>query len=135
MTLGGIVVATMLPIGLFLFRDRPERFGMSPDLGAHLERSGVTLEPAFTRAGASASPRSHHKPAISCSASRATLASRCSFGACCEHPAYECGIHTVGKPSTSAKTSFGSDPPTLGRIAGRRPVVRAIDSAVKRTHG
>ena len=38
----------------------------------------------------------------------------CSFGACCEQPAYEWGTHIVGKPSTSAKTSFGKEPPRFG---------------------
>ncbi|MGF6806764.1 hypothetical protein OKW30_001890 [Paraburkholderia sp. Clong3] len=33
---------------------------------------------------AAPSPRSHHTPAITASASRATDASKCSFGACCE---------------------------------------------------
>ena len=33
-TLGALVFATMLPVGLLLFRDRPERFGLAPDLGA-----------------------------------------------------------------------------------------------------
>jgi MFS family permease len=47
--LGVIVAATMLTVGLLLFRDRPERFGLSPDLGAPSQRSRVTPEPAFTR--------------------------------------------------------------------------------------
>ena len=67
--------------------------------------------------------------------SRATLPSRCSFGACCEQAGYECGIQTVGMPRTSAKQSFGSDPPRFGRIAGGAPVVRSIDAATRRTHG
>ena len=54
--LGAVVAATMLPVGLFLFRDRPERFGLSPDLGAHSKRSGVRPEPAFTRAEALRTP-------------------------------------------------------------------------------
>jgi MFS family permease len=52
LTLGVIVAATMLPVGILLFRDRPERFGLTPDLGAPSQRSRVTLEPAFTRAEA-----------------------------------------------------------------------------------
>jgi MFS family permease len=46
----------MLPVGLVLFRDRPERFGLSPNLGAHVERSGARSEPAFTRAQAARTP-------------------------------------------------------------------------------
>jgi MFS family permease len=52
LTLGVMVAATMLAVGLLLFRDRPERFGLTPDLGAASQRSRVTPEPAFTRAEA-----------------------------------------------------------------------------------
>jgi MFS family permease len=52
MTLGAVVVATMLPVGLLLFRDRPELFGLSPDLGTPSKRSAVGVEPASTRAEA-----------------------------------------------------------------------------------
>ena len=52
------------------------------------------------------------------SPSRRSSGGRCSFGACCEHPAYECGTHTVRSPNTSVKISLGSDPPRLGSTAG-----------------
>jgi MFS family permease len=52
LTLGVTVAATVLAVGLLLFRDRPERFGLTPDLGAPRHRSRVTPEPAFTRAEA-----------------------------------------------------------------------------------
>ena len=51
-TLGVAVAGTMLPVGLLLFRARPEQFGLSPDLGAPSQRRKVTQEPAFTRAEA-----------------------------------------------------------------------------------
>ena len=35
----------------------------------------------------------------------------------------------------SAKTSFGSEPPRFGRIAGLAPVVRSMEAAVHFTHG
>ena len=54
--LGAVVAATMLPVGLILFRDRPERFGLSPDLGAHSKRARGRPEPAFTRAEALRTP-------------------------------------------------------------------------------
>ena len=50
--LGAIVAGTMVPIGLLLFRGRPELFGLSPDLGVQSHRSRQTSEPAFTRAEA-----------------------------------------------------------------------------------
>ena len=50
--LGATVAATMLPVGLVLFRGRPETFGLSPDLGAPMQRSKGVWEPAFTRAQA-----------------------------------------------------------------------------------
>jgi MFS family permease len=52
LTLGVTVAAMVLAVGLLLFRDRPERFGLTPDLGAPRHRSRVTPEPAFTRAEA-----------------------------------------------------------------------------------
>jgi MFS family permease len=52
LSLGVLVAGTMLTVGLLLFRDRPERFGLSPDLGASTQRSAVRPEPAFTRAEA-----------------------------------------------------------------------------------
>jgi sugar phosphate permease len=54
--LGVVVTATMLPVGLLLFRDRPERFGLTPDVGAPTRRSRLTPEPAFTRAAALRTP-------------------------------------------------------------------------------
>jgi MFS family permease len=56
LTLGVIVAATMLAIGLLLFRDRPELFGLTPDLGAPSQRSGETPEPEFTRPEALRTP-------------------------------------------------------------------------------
>ena len=50
--LGVLVGATMLPVGLLVFRDRPERFGLRPDLGAPAPRMRVRAEPDFTRAQA-----------------------------------------------------------------------------------
>ena len=58
----------------------------------------------------------------------------CSFGACCEQAEYECGIQIVGKPSVSANTSLGNEPPRFGRIAGFFPVVRVILSTAHFTH-
>jgi MFS family permease len=52
LTLGVIVAATLLAVGLLVFRDRPERFGLTPDLGVPRQRSRVTPEPAYTRAEA-----------------------------------------------------------------------------------
>jgi MFS family permease len=52
LSLGVLVAGTMLTVGLLLFRDRPERFGLLPDLGAASERSRARAEPAFTRAEA-----------------------------------------------------------------------------------
>ena len=51
-TLGVVVATTMLVVGLVVFRDRPERFGLSPDLGAPTQRSHAEREPTFTRAEA-----------------------------------------------------------------------------------
>jgi MFS family permease len=52
LTLVVMVAATMLAVGLLVFRDRPERFGLTPDLGVPRQRSRVTPEPAYTRAEA-----------------------------------------------------------------------------------
>ena len=52
LVLGVLVSATMLPVGLLLFRDRPERFGLRPDLGTQAPRSSTRVEPALTRAQA-----------------------------------------------------------------------------------
>jgi MFS family permease len=56
LTLGVMVAATMLAVGLLLFRDRPELFGLIPDLGAPSQRSRVTPEPVVTRAEALRTP-------------------------------------------------------------------------------
>jgi MFS family permease len=56
LTLGVTVAATMLTVGVLLFRDRPENFGLTPDLGAPSERSQLRLEPEFTRAEALRTP-------------------------------------------------------------------------------
>jgi len=74
----------------------------------------------------STSPKSQNIPAMIPNPSRAIEPSMCSFGACCEHAEYECGIHIVGKPNVSAKTSLGSEPPRLGNMAGLMPVVRSM---------
>jgi MFS family permease len=50
--LGVLVSATMLPVGLPVFRDRPERFGLRPDLGAPAPRTSARSEPDFTHAQA-----------------------------------------------------------------------------------
>ena len=47
LALGAIVTVTMLPVGLLLFRDRPERFGLNPDLGAHGDPSRARPEPTL----------------------------------------------------------------------------------------
>ena len=56
LVLGAVVAATMVPVGLLLFRDRPERFGLHPDLGAPGVRAAAKPEPAFTRAEAIRTP-------------------------------------------------------------------------------
>jgi sugar phosphate permease len=56
LTLGVMVAATVLAIGLVLFRDRPELFGLTPDLGAPSRRSRETPEPEFTRGEALRTP-------------------------------------------------------------------------------
>src|SRR5471032_3003379 len=80
------------------------------------------------------SPRSQKRPVMSCSASRATLASRCSSGACCRQFGYECGIKMVGSPRVVAKQSFGMVPPRLGKIVTALAVVAAIDAWAQFTH-
>jgi sugar phosphate permease len=52
LVLGVLVSATMLPVGLLVCRDRPERFGLRPDLGVQAPRTQARAEPAFTRAQA-----------------------------------------------------------------------------------
>jgi MFS family permease len=56
LTLGAVVGATMLVVGVSLFRDRPERFGLLPDFGVWVLRSDAPAEPVFTRAGALRTP-------------------------------------------------------------------------------
>jgi len=47
--LAAFLACTILPVGAGLFRDRPERFGLQPDLGLRLGGVGEWTEPAFTR--------------------------------------------------------------------------------------
>lgn len=54
--LGALVAGTMLPIGVLLFRGRPELLGLSPDLGAEIQQARSTPEPVFTRAEALRTP-------------------------------------------------------------------------------
>jgi MFS family permease len=51
LTLALIVAATILPIAVIFFRDRPELFGRKPDLGVELS-AAARAEPSFTRAQA-----------------------------------------------------------------------------------
>lgn len=55
-SLGVTVTATILVVGVVLFRDRPERFGLMPDLGGPRLPSRTTPEPTFTRAEALHTP-------------------------------------------------------------------------------
>ena len=54
--LGALVGGTMIPIGLLLFRARPEVFGLLPDLGRQVQKGVSRLEPTFTRAQAVRTP-------------------------------------------------------------------------------
>lgn len=56
LTLGALVAAVMIAVGLLVFRDRPERFGLRPDLGVPRHRSRVMAEPVYTRAQALQTP-------------------------------------------------------------------------------
>lgn len=47
--LGAVVCTTMLPVVIFLFRDRPEKFGLTPDVGTRPSLSKSQSEAAFTR--------------------------------------------------------------------------------------
>lgn len=50
LALGGIVAVTILPVAAALFRDRPEKFGLSTDAGLLLPAAqGPRNEPSFTR--------------------------------------------------------------------------------------
>jgi hypothetical protein len=50
--LGVLVLATMVPVGLLLFRGRPELFGLKPDLGGQVSPSRSPPEPVYSRAEA-----------------------------------------------------------------------------------
>ena len=73
--------------------------------------------------GACPALRDPNKGRPSAAAPRGRWRRKCSFGACCEQPRYECGTQRVGRPSPSEKISFGSEPPVFGSMAGRKPVV------------
>lgn len=47
--LGGLVALTILPVAAALFRDRPEKFGLSPDAGLPPATEDSREEPSFTR--------------------------------------------------------------------------------------
>jgi MFS family permease len=55
LTLGVIVAGSMVVVGLVVFRDRPELFGLAPDLGVPQQGRGKP-EPAYTRAEALRTP-------------------------------------------------------------------------------
>jgi hypothetical protein len=86
----------------------------------------TAIRSSHCEGGVRGSPKSQYRPAMSCRPSRAMAIGRCSLGGW-EQP--RCGTQIVGIPSTSEKMSFGSEPPELGRIAGRAPVVLAIEAA------
>ncbi|MBR0965661.1 MFS transporter [Bradyrhizobium diazoefficiens] len=50
--LAGLVAVTILPVAALLFRDRPEKYGLSTDAGLPPSTKEVTEEPSFTRAQA-----------------------------------------------------------------------------------
>jgi MFS family permease len=54
--LGALVGGTMVPVGLLLFRARPELFGLRPDLGRQVQKGSSRPEPSFTRAQAIRTP-------------------------------------------------------------------------------
>jgi len=54
--LGVLVGGTMIPVGLLLFRARPEVFGLRPDFGRQTQKGLSRPEPTFTRAQADVSP-------------------------------------------------------------------------------
>lgn len=47
-----IVAVTILPVAAALFRDRPEKYGLTPDAGLQGLTTNVQAEPSFTREGA-----------------------------------------------------------------------------------
>lgn len=48
-TLAGIVALTILPVAAALFRDRPEKYGLSTDAGLPPTTQDLREEPSFTR--------------------------------------------------------------------------------------
>jgi MFS family permease len=56
LTLGVIVAGSMVVVGLVVFRDRPELFGLAPDLGVPTQQGRGKPEPAYTRAEAIRTP-------------------------------------------------------------------------------
>ena len=59
-------------------------------------------------------PRFQYKFVINKRASLNNLIGTCSFGACCEHSLYECGIQMVGIFKISVKQLFGREPAKFG---------------------
>src|SRR5690606_29293751 len=111
------------------FREEPSECDLR---GAHIDGwdAAVLISdiPARTSsAGVPGSPRSQYKPVMIRSPSSRISGGKCSFGACCEQPGYECGTHIVRSPKTSVNTSFGKEPPRFGKIAGFLPLVLAMD--------
>ena len=49
LALAGFVALTILPVAALLFRDRPEKFGLSPDAGLALAAEEPRQEPSFSR--------------------------------------------------------------------------------------
>jgi MFS family permease len=49
LALAGFVALTILPVAALLFRDRPEKFGLSPDAGLALTAKDARPEPSFSR--------------------------------------------------------------------------------------
>jgi MFS family permease len=49
LALAGLVALTILPVAAALFRDRPEKFGLSTDAGLPLAAEAPREEPSFTR--------------------------------------------------------------------------------------
>jgi predicted MFS family arabinose efflux permease len=49
LALAGFVALTILPVAGMLFRDRPEKFGLSPDAGLALTEKDPRPEPSFSR--------------------------------------------------------------------------------------
>lgn len=49
LALAGLVALTILPVAAALFRDRPEKFGLSTDAGLPSASEDLRDEPSFTR--------------------------------------------------------------------------------------